>query len=161
MKNTELVRHVVEKELLDYPEITEPDVASSISTKFADPRLGQVNFSPKPLRSLAEILADSMQNVNWEQTNVTDQDDLYAQLLTAVLEAYQERNPTERDKNVDENDPHYDHIDLEPTEETTNTRTTTDDDIIEGDAEGIGEDTMYFNDDSDGSSGPTSTINSR
>jgi hypothetical protein len=95
MRVTELVRHVVKTELEKHQEIDNSTVVRSLSTKFADPRLSQTDFSPNPVRTLSEIVAESMYRVDWETTPVSNPDELRESLLESVLIAYKQ------DRNID------------------------------------------------------------
>lgn len=91
MKPTELVRHIVEAELVNHPEISDPSVARSISTKLADPRLTQIELSPTPyveVKALANILAESLHRVDWDQTPISDPDSVREGLLNEVVDKY-------------------------------------------------------------------------
>jgi len=91
MKPTELIRHIVEAELMNHPEISDPSVAMSISTKLADPRLMQIELSPTPraeAEALAEVLAESLHRVDWEQTPISDPDSVRENLLREVVDRY-------------------------------------------------------------------------
>jgi len=152
--NTELVRHVVREKLNKHPDIDDPDTARSISTKLADPRLNQVDFSPEPLRSLANIVAESMKEIDWEQTNISDEGELYEELLESILEVYNENKPTERDSGDEKQR-------VDSSSRNCGRQSEDETDIIEGDAAGIGAEPNYYGEDSDGTGGPVSSINGR
>lgn len=130
MKNTELVRHIVREELDEHPEIEDHSTARSISTKIADPRLDKVDFSPEPLQSFADIVAESVTNVDWDQTEISDQDQVSEELLLSVLKTYKEQKPTEKD--TDQKDQDNDQEDQESNQGSD------EEDYVEGNSENIG-----------------------
>lgn len=130
MKNTELVRHIVREELDKHPEIEDTSTARSVSTKIADPRLDRVDFSPEPLRLFAEIVADSVTSVDWDQTGITDEEQISEELLLSILQTYKQQKPTERDsEEKDQEDDGDDQDTDQPPEE---------EDYLEGGSENIG-----------------------
>lgn len=146
MKTTELVRHAVARELEQHEEITDEQEIRSISTKIADPRLTQVELSPKPLETLAQTVAESMYRIDWEQTPITSVEQTRSRIVEAVLFAYADHHNIEIPRVSSGTD-------IDTDDASTNKSTNpdkNDQDIVEASHSDINTMETYYDDDDDG-----------
>lgn len=110
MRTTELVRHVVDEQLTNHPEVSDEEKIRSISSKIADPRLEHVSFAQseeEEIEALANILANELVKLDWEKVSISNKKETREKIVYSVIEAYSSQNSIyieSNERDADSND---------------------------------------------------------